>query len=106
MKPPIGLLLALVAACGHGGNEWVAPAHSADPTGPTITITGVVRHFEIEGGFWAIRGQDSVTYDPTNLPDAFQKDGLRVEAVARRRDDMMGTRQVGPMVELERIRAR
>ncbi|MGH7515557.1 MAG: hypothetical protein ACREOQ_21860 [Gemmatimonadales bacterium] len=33
-------------------------------------------------------------------------DGLPVEAVARRRDDMMSIRQVGPIVELERIRAR
>jgi hypothetical protein len=28
----------------------------------------VVRYNELEGGFFAIRGSDDVTYDPTNLP--------------------------------------
>jgi hypothetical protein len=74
--------------------------------GPTIHITGIVRHSEIEGGFYAIHGDDGVMYDPTNLPQEFQKDGLSVEAEARRRDDVAGIHQVGPIVELERIRRR
>ena len=100
------LSIVLLAGCGQGGNDWVTPTPPAEIKGPTITIAGVVRHLEIEGGIYAIRGQDSVTYDPTNLPEGFWKDGLRVEAVARRRDDMMSMRQVGPIVDLERIRAR
>jgi hypothetical protein len=52
------------------------------------------------------RGNDGVTYDPTNLPPEFQKDGLTIEAEARRRDDMMGIHQVGPIVQLVRVRAR
>jgi hypothetical protein len=35
-----------------------------------------------------------------------RKDGLRVEVVARKREDMMSMRQVGPTIELERMRAR
>lgn len=100
------MIVALVAACSSDGGDWVKPVPPAGTNGPAVTITGVVRHFEIEAGFYAIRGDDSVTYDPTNLPTQFQKDGLKVEAVARRRDDMMSTRQVGPIVDLERIRAR
>jgi len=61
---------------------------------------------ELEGGFFAIRGDDSVTYNPTNLPAEFQQDGLAVEADARRRDDMAGIHQVGPLIQLERIRRR
>ena len=106
MRRSASLLAVLLGACSSGGSEWVNPAPPAEASGPTITIDGVVRHFEIEGGFYAIRGADSVTYDPTNLPESFQKNGLRIQAVARRRDDMMSTRQVGPIVELERIRAR
>jgi hypothetical protein len=98
------LAMLLLAACGRAGNDWVTPTPPAEAAGPTVTIRGIVRHFEIEGGFFAIRGADSVTYDPTNLPEEFRKDGLHVEAVARRRDDMMSTHQVGVIVELERIR--
>jgi hypothetical protein len=50
--------------------------------------------------------EEAGTDDPTNLPPAFQRDGLRVEAEARRRDDMMGVHQAGPIVQLVRIRTR
>jgi hypothetical protein len=104
-------LLIVVAACANGaagGGEagWVTPSPAAEEGGADVRITGVVSHVELEGGFYAIRGDDGVTYDPTNLPPEFQKDGLKVEAEARRRDDMMGIHQVGPIVELVRIRAR
>jgi len=104
-------LLMVVAACGNGaagGDEaaWVTPSPAAEEGGTDLRITGVVSRLELEGGFFAIRGDDGVTYDPTNLPPEFQKDGLKVEAEARRRDDMMGIHQVGPIVQLVRIRAR
>jgi hypothetical protein len=106
----IALLLALAAcangAAGHDEAGWVTPSPAAEDAGTEVRITGVVSHVELEGGFYAIRGDDGVTYDPTNLPPAFQKDGLRVEAEARRRDDMMGVHQAGPIVQLVRIRAR
>jgi hypothetical protein len=98
--------LLTLTACGPREAEWVAPTPAAEPVGPQIHITGVVRHMELEGGFFAIRGDDSVTYNPTNLPAEFQKDGLAVEADARHRNDMAGIHQVGPLVQLERIRLR
>ena len=101
-----GGLLVMLIACGGGQADWVTPTPAAEKGGQQIHITGVVRHFETEGGFYAIRGSDSVTYDPRNLPPEFQKDGLGVEADARRRDDVMGIHQVGVIVDLERIRAR
>jgi hypothetical protein len=101
----VALLLGL-AACGGSEADWVVPTPAAERVGPSIRITGTVRYYELEGGFYAIRGDDEVTYDPTNLPAAFRKDGLAVEAEARLRDDMLGIHQVGPIVELERIRAR
>ena len=68
---------------------------------PDVDITGTVRHFDLEGGFWAIRGDDSVTYDPRNgVPDAFRQEGLRVRLRARRLEGVMGTHQVGPIVEV------
>src|SRR5262249_16766271 len=98
--------LVILMACGGGQSGWVTPTTVAEKEGQQVHITGVVRHLELEGGFYAIRGSDSVTYDPRNLPPEFQKDGLGVEADARRRDDVMGIHQVGVIVDLERIRAR
>jgi len=101
------LPLILLAACGGGSNDWVTPPSSNSETvGSSMTIVGIVRRVPLEGGFYAIVGSDGVTYDPTNLPAAFQKDGLAVEAVARRRPDQLGIHQAGPIMELERIRAR
>ena len=68
---------------------------------PDIDVTGTVRHFDLEGGFWAIRGDDSVTYDPRNgVPDQFRQEGLRVRLKARKLEGVMGTHQVGPIVEV------
>ena len=72
---------------------------SRENQGQQVHIIGVVQHLELEGGFYAIRGADSVTYDPRNLPAEFQKDGLSVEADARRRNDVMGIHQVGVIVD-------
>lgn len=68
-----------------------------------VSITGVVRHFDLEGGFFAIRGDDGVTYDPSNLTGDFQQDGLRVRARARLRPDMGGIHMVGPIVDIIEI---
>ncbi|MGH7497335.1 MAG: hypothetical protein ACREL3_00615 [Gemmatimonadales bacterium] len=102
-----GVLLAAVAACGGGAESgWVVPTQAGEQGGQPIHITGVVTHLELEGGLYAIRGDDEVTYDPTNLPPEFQKDGLAVEAEGRRRENMASIHQVGPIVEIERIRRR
>jgi hypothetical protein len=105
----VAMLVALVACGGSGAAgeaEWVTPVPAAEEAGSAISIAGVVTHVDLEGGYFAIRGEDGVTYDPTNLPPAFQKDGLKVEVEARRRDDMMGVHQGGPIVQIVRIRAR
>jgi hypothetical protein len=105
-------LLLGCAACSsngaHAGGEaaWVTPAPAAEPGGTTVHVTGIVSHLDLEGGFFAIKGDDGTTYDPTNLPAEFQKDGLAVEAEVRRRDDMAGIHQAGPIVDIVRIRAR
>ena len=100
------ILLLAVGACSSGGSEWAVPTPAAGTTGAELHITGQVHHYEMEGGFYAIRGTDGVTYDPTNLPREFQQEGLSVEADARHRNDMVGIHQVGTIVELVRIRKR
>jgi hypothetical protein len=68
-----------------------------------VTIAGVIRHFDLEGGFFAIRGDDGVTYDPSNLSEDFRRDGLRVRARVRLRPDMGGIHMVGPIVDIIEI---
>lgn len=102
-----GALVLAFTACGtDGGSGWVVPSPPAGTAGEEIRILGVVRHSRIEGGVWVLRGADSVTYEPSNLPTRFQVEGLSVEAFARQRDDLAGIHQVGPIVDLERIRTR
>ena len=82
------------------------------PTSPelpdgAIRVNGTVQYFNFEGGFWAVRGDDGVTYDPiAGLSPAFQRENLRVTLVARIRTDMGGIHMVGPLVEILSIETR
>jgi len=70
-------------------------------------VNGTVRYLTLESGFWAVRGDDGVTYDPINgLAPAFQRENLRVTLVARVRTDMGGIHMVGPIVEILSIQPR
>ncbi|MFL5522403.1 MAG: hypothetical protein ACJ8B6_15790 [Gemmatimonadales bacterium] len=110
MRRYVHALTALIAmvlgGCGRSSEEWVVPTPAAEAGGMELHIVGTIRRVELEGGFFAIRGEDGVTYDPTNLPTQFQKDGLAIEADARRRDDRAGIHMTGPIVDLVRIRQR
>ena len=72
-----------------------------------IQINGTVRYMTLEGGFWAVRGDDGLTYDPMNgLAPQYQRENLRVTLVAKVRDDIGGVHMVGPIVEVLSIQAR
>ncbi|MGE5926470.1 MAG: hypothetical protein ACM357_03880 [Gemmatimonadota bacterium] len=85
-----------------GDSAPLTPSDSA-AADSVITLSGVVRHFDLEGGFFAIRGDDGVTYDPSNLAEDFRRDGLRVRARVRLRPDMGGIHMVGPIVDIIEI---
>ncbi len=102
-----GLAVVLVlAACRSSGAEWTTVTSTPDGSGPTLHITGIIRYSEVEGGVYTILSADSVTYNPINLPAAYQRDGLAIEAEGRTRNDMAGIHQVGPLLEMQRIRRR
>jgi hypothetical protein len=88
------LLLALVVAFA---------ACVAEPPQHRVDVNGTIGFVALEGGFWAIRGDDGVTYDPRAFPPDFRKEGLRVHAVMNRRDDMVGVHMVGPIVDILRL---
>lgn len=81
-------------------------AACASPTAPrtpagAIEVTGTVRYSPLEGGFWAVHGDDGVTYDPLGgLSPSFQRENMRVRMVGKIRQDMGGIHMVGPIVEI------
>ena len=89
----IALTVAVTAGC------WMGPNHD------TVRVNGTVHHYTLEGGFWAVRGDDSTTYDPAHgLPPDFQQEGLRVRLEGKIRSDMASIHMVGPIVEITSIR--
>jgi hypothetical protein len=72
------------------------------PVDPNLVqVNGTVRYYNLEGGFWAVRGDDSVTYDPYGaMPAAFLRDGLRVRLRAEIETGVAGTHQVGPIIKI------
>jgi hypothetical protein len=98
------LTVAAMAACG-GSKMPTSPTGTVVVTGDVARGTGTVQFLRVEEGFFAIRGDDGVTYDPTNLPTGFQRDGLRVRFEARIRHDLGGTHMVGPIVDVISITA-
>ena len=93
------ILLAAAVGCSSSS---LAPTPPCD--GDICVVRGSVEWFNLEGGFFAIRGDDQVTYDPLNLPDTFREDGLRVRASVRIRRDYGSYHMVGPMVDVLSIR--
>jgi hypothetical protein len=90
----IGLVLA--TACRSATKPDDLPAGA-------IRVNGVVHRYTLEGQFWAVRGDDGVTYDPLSLPAEFQQENLRVSMVVKVRNDLAGTHMVGPIVEIIQI---
>lgn len=97
------LRLALSAPLLAGCSIFDPGDASTEAKGEIVSGTGTVRRFELEGGFFAIVGDDGVTYDPTNLAEEFRQDGLRVRFRARVQDDVAGIHMVGPIVEILEI---
>lgn len=68
-----------------------------------ITVTGTVKYLSFEGGFYGIAGDDGKNYEPRNLIEEFQKDGLKVKATGKIRTDIMSYRQWGEILDITDI---
>jgi hypothetical protein len=71
----------------------------------SFEIVGTVTYKNIEGGFYAIDGDNSKKYDPINLPESFRKDGLKVKVTARLKNDAMSFHMYGTIIEVVNISA-
>ena len=104
MKPRLVLFALLLAgatsACSS--DDLLSPCPRDQ-----ICVDGTAQFIAIEGGFWAIRGDDKVTYDPVGgLPADFRQPGLPVHLRALERRDLGSFHMVGPIVEIISIRRR
>lgn len=110
MKPVCALSVLIFCWFGingcTGSGAMKTTQASADKPASTFTITGTVVYLNLEGGVYVIRGDDGQSYNPSNLPEKYQKDGLSVTAVARTQTDAMGIHMVGPIIEIVDISAR
>lgn len=104
LVPGIAVVMPLLSCTSSRDAAWVELNPAPAASGETLHIKGTVRHLDLEGGLFVIRDAAGTQYDPTNLPESFRKDGMSVEAEARRRDDLVSIGMVGPIVELVRIR--
>jgi hypothetical protein len=98
--------LALLLAAGCHSSE--GPGSSADRSGAAggraLTVTGTVRHLDLEGGFYGIEGDDGTKWDPVNLPEDFQKDGVRVRVRVVEVKDRVSTHMWGKLVRILEIK--
>lgn len=88
-RPCWSLAASLLAACGGASLQQ--------------QVVGRISHETLEGGFWAIRGDDGVTYDPVRLDAQYQEQGLPVLATFIPRPDMGSAHMVGPIVDVVAI---
>ena len=69
-------------------------------------IRGTVVFRDLEGGFFIIESDDGKTYEPLDLPVAYQKDGMKVTATVCVRNDVASIRMAGDIIEILEITAR
>lgn len=86
------LVVAIVAliGCVGGGEDMVSE-------------TGTVKYINLEGGFYGIITDDGKQYDPVNLSQEFNEDGLRIRFEAKVRNDMASIHMWGTLIEITRI---
>lgn len=102
----IGVILGALALALTGCDHALVEPGGVVRDGEVVRGTGTVMYYNLEGGLHAIRGDDGVTYNPMNLPEAFRGSPVPVRFEGRIRSDMGSIHQVGPVVELTKIERR
>ena len=76
-----------------------------DRHGVTAEIpgTGTVQLVTLEGGFYGILADDGHHYDPINLRQELQVDGIRIHFTAKRRTDLASIHMWGDIIELVEV---
>ncbi|SHO51135.1 hypothetical protein SAMN02745220_03863 [Desulfopila aestuarii DSM 18488] len=96
----IAWLIMLTSACTIQPDNKKENTSQMASSSDVFKIQGTIMHKNLEGGFFVIVSDDNQIYDPINLPEAFQKDGLKVNATARYKSDTMSFHMVGDIIEI------
>jgi hypothetical protein len=83
--------LFTLAGCAGKSNENV------------ISGSGMVQFVDIDGGFYGIITGWDEKYEPINLSEDFQQDGLMVDIEATIRSDLVSTHMWGTPIEILHI---
>lgn len=75
------------------------------PPGDAVVFDGVVTFIDLEGGFFAILGDDGGRYDPIDLPVRLAQEGLRVRVEAHIRRDLASAHMWGELIDIDSIEA-
>ncbi len=86
-------------------NESPSTEIPITPAAGSFEIVGTVVYKNMEGGFFAIDGDDGRKYNPINLPESFRKDGLKVKVTARFKRDAISFRMYGAIIDVVNIAA-
>ncbi len=65
-----------------------------------FTIIGKVVFEPLEGGFWGIEDERGGQWLPIDFPSGLKKTGLRVQVIARERDDVVSFLMWGTPVRI------
>jgi len=75
----------------------------AEDDGEIRNVKGTIVYHELEGGFYGIIADNGKKYNPINLDEEFQQDGLRVKFDANIKKGMVGIHMWGVYVEILKI---
>ena len=90
-------LLSAVIACG-----CMAAGGEDDPA-DRVLGNGTITYVDLEGGFYGIIAEDGMNYLPSNLPEEYRIDGLRVRFVVDITNETATIQQWGTPVEIRTI---
>ncbi len=69
----------------------------------TISNTGEIKYLDLEKGCWIIETSDNIQYEPLNLNEEFQEDGLEIEFEAEIVENAVSICQIGTLIEISDI---
>lgn len=93
LSTAIGLLLLSVLVLAGCATRQKLPDNA-------FLFRGKVVRVDMEDGFYGIVSSDGGRYDPVNLPEEYQQDGLEVRGVARPASNAIGFHMWGMVVEI------